>query len=80
MIRAGIIGLGKMGVSHCSIINAHPDATLVAVCDTSKFVLSAIRKHSGFECFTDYNEMIDKGHLDCLFVASPTKFHAPMVN
>ena len=80
MIRAGIIGLGKMGISHCAIVNAHPDVKLVAVCDTSKFILSAIKKYSGFECFTDYKKMIDKCDLDCLIVGSPTKYHASMVN
>ena len=35
MVRAGIIGLGKMGISHCAILGAHPDVDLVAVCDTS---------------------------------------------
>ena len=38
MIKAGVIGLGKMGISHCAILNAHPDVDLVGVCDTSKFL------------------------------------------
>lgn len=35
MIKGAIIGLGKMGISHASIVGAHPDVDLVAVCDTS---------------------------------------------
>ena len=79
MIRAGIIGLGKMGISHCAILGAHPDVNLVAVCDASKLVLDAFKKYTKFECFDEYKKMIDKMELECLIVASPTKFHAEMV-
>ena len=80
MIRAGLLGLGKMGISHCSIINAHFDIDLVAVCDTSKLVLSALKKYASFECFSDYKKMIDQCKLDCIVIATPTIFHAEMVN
>lgn len=35
MIKAAVVGLGKMGLSHHSIINTHPDVELAAVCDAS---------------------------------------------
>lgn len=76
MIKAGIIGLGKMGISHCSIVNAHPDVDLVAVCDTSKLMLGAIEKYTSIKCFKDYRTMIDQSHLDCLIIATPTSSHA----
>lgn len=80
MIRAGIIGLGKMGISHCAILGAHPEVDLVGVCDTSTLVIDGFKRHTSIECFTDYKKMIDKMSLDCLVIASPTKFHAEMVN
>lgn len=80
MIRAGIIGLGKMGISHCAILGAHPDVNLVAVCDSSSLVIDAFKKYSHFECFTDYKKMIDTMKLDALVIASPTKYHAEMVS
>jgi len=79
MIKAGLVGLGKMGISHCSIINTHPEVDLVAVCDGSKFVLSCIDKYAGIKCFKNYKKMIDTCNLDCVIVATPTKFHADMV-
>ena len=51
MIKAGLVGLGKMVISHCSIINTHPEVDLLAVCDASKFVLSCINKYTGIKCF-----------------------------
>lgn len=80
MIKAGIIGLGKMGISHCSIVNAHALAKVFAVCDTSSFVLEAFKKYTEMETFTDYKKMIDTMGLDCVFVATPTRFHADVVN
>jgi predicted dehydrogenase len=80
MIKTGIIGLGKMGISHCSIVNAHSRAKVAAVCDTSSFVLEAFKKYTKMEPFTDYKKMIDKTGLDCVFVATPTRFHADIVN
>lgn len=79
MIKAVIIGLGKMGLSHCAIVNAHPGVTLVGVCDTSAFVLEAFKKYSSIHCYTDYNKMIEAEQPDCLFVATPTKFHYEIV-
>ena len=78
MINAGIIGLGKMGLSHCAILNAHPEVNLVGVCDTSKFNRFILGKYSQLECFDDYNKMLKEKQLDCLFIATPTRFHADM--
>ncbi len=79
MIKAAIIGLGKMGLSHCSILNAHPDVDLVAVCDSSTFLLDAFNKYSKQKGYTDFKKMIDETQPECIVVATPTKFHADMV-
>jgi predicted dehydrogenase len=79
MIKTGIIGLGKMGLSHASIINAHPDLDLVSVCDSSALILEAMKKYGAFKVYTDYKKMIDENELQALFVSTPTKFHADMV-
>lgn len=80
MLHAGIIGLGKMGLSHAAIVNPHPDVDLVGVCDTSSIVLEAFRKFSKIRAYDDYKAMIDNEKLDFVIVASPTKFHYEMVN
>lgn len=79
MIKTGIIGLGKMGISHCSIINAHPDLDLVAVSDLSSLVLEVMKKYASLKTYTDFKKMIDDNELESLFVATPTKYHADMV-
>src|SRR6267143_845678 len=74
-IRVGIIGAGKMGLSHYAIANALPGSAVVAVSDTSRYVLSVLRKYAGIETHTSYEQMIDEGRLDCIFVATPTSTH-----
>src|SRR5579864_2804931 len=79
MIRVGIVGLGKMGLSHQSMITAHPDAKLVSVCDSAAYVLDVISKYTGVKTYRDYRMMLAKEQLDCLFVATPSKSHALIV-
>ena len=78
-MNCGIIGVGKMGISHCSILGAHPDVKKISICDSSKFLLSAFEKHSNFKCYTDYKQMIKEGDLDFIVIATPTKLHFDMV-
>jgi predicted dehydrogenase len=79
MIKVALIGAGKMGISHLSILGAHPDVDLVGVCDTSKLVTGVLTKYSGFNCFADYTEMLDKAKPEAVIVAVPTKLHAAIV-
>ena len=79
MIKGGIIGLGKMGLSHAAIVGAHPKVDMTAVCDTSSLVLEAFKKFSKVRVYIDFRKMIDEEGLDFVVIASPTKFHYPMV-
>ena len=74
-IRIGIVGAGKMGLSHFAIANALPGATVVAVCDTSRYVLSVLRKYTGVATYTAYEDMIDEARLDCVIIATPSATH-----
>ena len=58
MIKVGLIGAGKMGISHLAILGANPNVELAGVCDTSKIVIEALQKYSPFPCFTDYSKML----------------------
>ncbi|WP_162417078.1 Gfo/Idh/MocA family protein [Cyclobacterium roseum] len=80
MIRIGIIGLGKMGLSHCAILGGHPEVEVAGVCDTSSLVIDGFKKYSSFPCYSDYKKMIKLANLDGVVIASPTKFHSDMVD
>jgi len=79
MIKVALIGAGKMGISHLSILGAHPMVQIVGVADTSKIVNDVLEKYSGYRTFTDYKKMLDEVNPDAVFVSVPTKFHASFV-
>src|SRR4051794_24664652 len=78
-IRTGIVGLGKMGLSHMALVNVHPAAELSAVCDSSGYVLGVLSKYTGTRTFTSYERMLDEADLDAVFIATPSSAHAAMV-
>ena len=47
MIKIAVVGLGKMGLSHHALVNAHPDVEVVGVCDSSSYVLGVLKKYTG---------------------------------
>jgi scyllo-inositol 2-dehydrogenase (NADP+) len=65
-----------MGLSHFSMVNAHPEIRLHAVCDTSSYVLAVLSKYTGVRTYTDLEKMLSEEALDCLFIATPSKHHA----
>lgn len=78
-LKGGVIGLGKMGISHAAIVNAHPSVDMVAVCDTTTIVLDVFRKFSKVKLYNDYTKMIENENLDFVLIATPTRLHYPMV-
>jgi predicted dehydrogenase len=79
VIRVGVVGLGKMGGSHLSIINAHPSVRVAAVCDPTAYILDVLNKYTGLAVYSDYAEMLRTAELDAVLIATPSRFHAPMV-
>jgi predicted dehydrogenase len=74
-----MIVLGKMGLSYCAILGAHSEANLIAVCDSSNFVLEAFNKYTNKATYTDFKKMLDENEIDALIVSTPTKYHYDMV-
>ena len=77
-IRLGVVGLGKMGLSHFAIANAH-GATDVVACDASGYMLDGLKKYTQLPVYKDYNDMLAKEPLDAVIIATPSRLHAPMV-
>ena len=78
-LKIGIIGFGRMGITHYSIINSHPDVTITAVVDTSSLVLSLLRKYIvDIHTYSDYNELFSEETLDGILICTPPIFHYPI--
>lgn len=74
-----MVGLGKMGLSHLSILRAHPQLDLVAGCDSTAYLTDVLSKHTGLKCYGDFDKMLAEEKLEALVVATPSKLHASMV-
>jgi len=79
VIKAAVVGIGKMGLSHQAIINAHPEVELAAVCDSSNFVLDVLNKYTGVPTYTSYERMLGEVDLDAVVIATPSRTHAEMI-
>jgi scyllo-inositol 2-dehydrogenase (NADP+) len=79
VIRVGIVGLGKMGLSHLAILRAHPAVSVVAACDSNGYLTDVLQKYAGLRCFANYERMLLEQGMDAILIATPSRFHAPMV-
>lgn len=79
MLRGGIIGFGRMGITHFSILNSHPDVRIAAICDTHGVVRKSAEKYLGVEAYEDYGKMLDEMDLQFVVVATPTGSHKETV-
>jgi predicted dehydrogenase len=75
MVRTAVVGLGKMGISHLSILNQNENVEIVGVCDKSRIVLDALRKLTSFKCYDDYEELTEKAKPECVVISTPTSTH-----
>lgn len=79
MIDIGVVGLGKMGLSHLAMVRAHPDVRVVGVCDATGYVLDVLSKYTGVPTFKDYLTLLDEARPTAVIIATPTHLHARMI-
>src|SRR5690606_870486 len=79
VIKLAVVGLGKMGLSHASIVRPHPGVQLVGICDATGYLLDVLGKYTGIRGYGDYDQMLAEADLDAVLIATPTHVHATMV-
>lgn len=62
------------------MVNVHPEIELKAVCDTSGYVLDVLSKYTGVRTYTDHKKLLANEPLDCVFVATPSRYHSEIVD
>ena len=77
-VRIAVVGLGKMGLSHFAMVNAHPDTETLA-CDATGFLVDMLKKYVPNKIYKKYDEMLEAEQLDAVVIATPSRAHAPMV-
>jgi len=76
MIRAAIVGCGKMADQHAQQIRAIRGATLVAACDAEPLMAQQIAERFDIPAwFTDLDDMLASARPDVVHVTTPPQSH-----
>lgn len=77
-IKLGIVGAAGRGGSFKLACEAHAHVGIQAVCDINAGSLDGAMKTLGAkEKFTDYTEMLDRGHVNAVILGTPMPLHVP---
>ncbi len=78
--KIGIIGMGRMGITHFSIINQHPHVEIVSIADPSNLTTSLIKKYiKNIKIYKEYAEMMEKEVLNAILVCTPPNLHFDII-
>jgi predicted dehydrogenase len=76
MLRIGIIGAGRLGMTHANCLAQMEDVRVTAVADIAQAPAQRVAALSGAAVYEDYREMLDREPLDAVYVCSSTLQHA----
>ena len=75
-VRVGIIGMGRMGLTHYSIINTHPAVVITAIADTQSMMLNMMKKYlPDVRMYDDFKDLLKSGLVDAVIVCTPSLMH-----
>jgi len=74
-VKIAIIGLGKMGLLHTSLLSALPSVKLVALCDKSGLIRKICRRLFRGVFITDDVEQLAGLSLDAVYITTPIPSH-----
>jgi len=75
-----IIGVGSMGTGHIRYVRNDDKARLLAVCDVDDYHLASALRRAGEGCrgYKDFRQVLDRGDIDIVHIATPPHWHAVM--
>jgi predicted dehydrogenase len=79
-LKVAVIGLGKMGILHTSILSIMPNVRVVAVCDKKKLVVRFAKKILGGKVqVVDDVSLLSAFDLDAVYVTTPIPSHFKLI-
>lgn len=72
-----VVGCGGFGKKRISALK-NIGAKISCLVDTNEQLVSKLAGEIGCEYSTDYNSVLKRDDVDCVIVATPNKFHAPI--
>lgn len=77
--KVAVVGLGKMGLVHASVLSVLPGVTVIAVCEKSRLIRRFARKmFKGVEVVDDV-EKLEKLGINAVYVTTPIPSHFSVV-
>lgn len=78
-LKIGVIGLGKMGLLHCSILSTLPEVELAALCEKSNVIRRLCKRiFREAEVVGDSSEL-SKSDLDAVYITTPIPTHFALI-
>lgn len=84
-ITMGFIGLGGQGMGLMSAFLGNKECQVLAVCDVDKPHLDGAKKkvdgqykNEDSKAYSDYSEVLSRGDIDAVCIATPNQWHAVM--
>jgi predicted dehydrogenase len=74
-LRVAVVGLGKMGILHASILNTLPNVELTALCDKSALIRKFCKRVFDRVHVVDDLEKLSDLDLDAVYVTTPISSH-----
>lgn len=79
VLKAGIVGMGKMGILHAGILNSLDGVKVTSVADNEKMVTGFLSKIvPDIQVFNGFEKMIANSELDLIFITTPINSHIPI--
>lgn len=79
-IKVGFIGLGRMGITHLSILNSNPKVNISSASDPSKVLNIFFKKYfESIKLYSNYKELISKERPDAILVSTPPNIHNEII-
>lgn len=80
-LRLAVVGMGKMGLLHASLLNVFPDVELVALCDKSALMNRLFKKVFSSTSVHIVNDVAKLSGLDidAVYVTTPISSHTPII-
>jgi predicted dehydrogenase len=78
-LSVAVIGLGKMGLLHASLLNVQPGVQIVALCDKSWLMRKIAKSTLKKPLVTDKLDKLSALDLDAIFITTPIPSHYSII-
>ncbi|MEO0419256.1 MAG: Gfo/Idh/MocA family oxidoreductase [Pseudomonadota bacterium] len=79
-LKLGVIGMGRMGITHTSIANTHEGARVTSVAEPSRLVTAMLSKYTKIATYKDYQGLLKNEALDGVLVCTPPAFNPDILD